>query len=218
MKLTLAAGAVALATALTATMALAPLASAQEGESRPPVNIKGPDGGIIQAAVDEIRKSGECRVVFVVSKEGKPDKIEPKCSVPEYEPFAAKAIAAAEYEPELIDGVPVPTNPMAQTFSFAVQEAAAQTPPVKVADVNARTVQLAFRKIKEPGSCKLTFMVRATGAIEDLKAACDPAAYEDAILRAAKDLKYQPGTRDGQPVDWPDAETTLTIGVRAPGG
>lgn len=215
MKTTLATLILAAGAALAAPVALAQ----EEGETRPPKMVSGPDTSEIQKAVDEVKQPGACRVVFIVSTEGKPDKIEPECTPAEYGPFAARAVAAMVYEPELVEGVPVPSNRMAQAFNFGVQKAAEPegTPPQKVADVNTRTVELAFRKVKEAGSCRMTFTVKASGEIADLVPNCQPEAYNDPIRRAAQSMKYKPGVKDGQAVDWPGVESELTIGARNAG-
>jgi hypothetical protein len=202
--------------AAAAALALAAGAHAQEGETRKPELVTPPDGAIIQAAVTAIKQPGSCTVIYIISEEGKATDIKPECTPADYADHVTKALEAAEWKPELVEGTPVPSFPQRQTFDFGVRQvaapASADKPPVATKGMNQRAIALAYQRIQKPGACTATFTVTAEGKPVDIKPSCQPTQYNETAERAIKGMEFEPGTKDGKPVDWPNFEHALAFG------
>lgn len=119
-------------------------------------------------------------------------------------------------------GVGVPAAPDASGITASSQARAASPsatsvpdseflPLVTVAPVYPREAQAAGTT----GRCTVEFTVTATGATRDARAVdCEPqGVFEAAALAAARQFKYRPRTRGGEPVDVPGVRNEFVFSL-----
>jgi hypothetical protein len=206
--------------ALTIALAgvLAGPAIAQKPGDKLPVLVTGPDAGVIREAIDTVKAPGECTVEFVVGKDGKPKEMKPKCDNEAYLPFVERAMAKVLYQPEIFDGEIMDSEPKRQPFKFNVSAApaAASQPgdkaPVVIKDIDSGDLQRAMENVDAPGSCNLTLTVGADGKAKDIMPNCTPDKYNRSITSAVKKMKFEPGQKGGNPIDWPNYKMPLSLG------
>lgn len=206
----------ALAVALMGMLA-AP-AMAQKPGDKLPVLVNGPDKDVIREAVQTVKAPGECTVEFIVGKDGKPKEMKPTCTNDAYLPFVERAMAAVVYEPEIFDGEIMESEPKRQPFKFGVSQPAAapnqpgDKAPVVIKDIDNGDLQRAMENVDAPGACNLTLTVGADGKAKDIEPNCTPDKYNKSITTAVKKMKFEPGQKDGKPIDWPNFKKPLSLG------
>jgi hypothetical protein len=199
-------------------LGLAGAAIAQEPpKDRAPTRVNQIDMTIIQEALKTVGKDSDCMAEFVVGKDGKTKDIKPNCQVAEYDPFVVRAITALEYLPEIFAGEIFESDPLKQPFKFVAPKtpvaaaAPAGTPPVVSKPIEPKDVSRAINRINEPGTCKATFTVGVDGKPKDIQPNCTPDKYNKLIGEAIGKMRYTPGQKGGQAVDWPGVEFPLTL-------
>jgi hypothetical protein len=198
--------------------ALAGGAIAQEKpKDRPPTRVNQIDMTVIQEALKTIGKDSECMAEFVVGKDGKTKNIKPNCQEPAYDPFVVRVIEALEYQPEIFAGEIFESDPLKQPFKFVAPKgpppaaAPVGTPPVVSKPIEPKDVSRAINRINEAGECKAVYTVAADGKPKDIQPNCTPDKYNKLISEAIGRMRYTPGQKNGQAVDWPGVEMPLTL-------
>ena len=67
-------------------------------------------------------RTGACKAVFAVSKEGKPLNINATCTEAIFERAVERAISKWKYNPRIVDGVPVMLQGVVTTFTFELSK------------------------------------------------------------------------------------------------
>jgi hypothetical protein len=201
---------------VAAGMAFALPALAQKPADRPAKVVTGPDVAVIKEAVNTLREPGECMVEFTVGLDGKPKDMKPTCTPETYAPYALKAMATVEYLPEIFAGEMFETEGLRQPFKFGVaapapSSAPGDKAPVKIKDVEPKDIERAINRVDEAGSCTVSFTVGADGKPKDVKPGCTPAKYDKLIGEAVAKMRFQPGQKAGQPIDWPGISMPLNL-------
>lgn len=190
--------------ALVAVMA-APALAQEKGEYRNATRTKGPDMAIVQEAADALDGAAECNAVFTVGTDGKPKDVEPNCTDERYNPYVVRAVESMEYLPEIFDGELFDTEGVKQPFNFEGTPApnANEQPPTVKTNVNGGDVSRAINRVDEEGVCEVAFTVGTDGKPKDIEPNCTPSRYDSYIVDIIADMEYEPGMKDGEPVDWP---------------
>ncbi|MEZ5936920.1 MAG: hypothetical protein R3C52_01720 [Hyphomonadaceae bacterium] len=195
--------------------AAASSAFAQDKETRPPKPLTQPDMAILQEAVDTVQKDAECRASYVITTEARPKDIVPNCSDPAYDPYVVRAIESMTYQFELFDGEPFDSDPLIYPFVFGKAPGApaedAGTPPVLKRSISPAELSRAIERAKTGGVCDATFTVGVDGKPKDIHPNCDPAKLDKQIEKAIERMEYEPGMKDGKPVEWPDVKQPMNL-------
>lgn len=196
-------------------------ALAQKPEEIPAKMLTGPDVEAIKEGMKTIHAAGSCKVTYVVSKVGKVKDAKADCTIPEMAPFALKAMETMTYTPDMFDGSAFESDEKVQPFNWPASNGAGGSPaaatgsqPVNTKPMDSKAINRAIIKVGKPGKCDLTFTVGVNGKPKDIKPNCDPAAYNDPISKAAAEMTYTPGMKDGKPVDTPDVKYPLNLATQ----
>jgi hypothetical protein len=198
------------------TLAVASPALAQKPADRPAKQTKPFDQTAMKEGMAVVKQGGECTVTYVVSKEGKAKDIKPDCTVPEMAPYVVRTLETADWTPEIFDGEIFDTEPIKQIFKFGGPAAPAVDPrgekaPVLVKTVEPKDVERAISRTGKEGTCDVKYTVGADGVPKDIQPNCSEEALNKHIAEAVARMKYEPGQKGGQPVDWPGMSMPMNL-------
>src|SRR5689334_14224516 len=109
--------------AVALAVAVAGPAMAQKPKDRPMKMLKTFDVEIIKEGIRAVKQSGECTVTYVVGKDSKAKDLTADCTVPDFAPFAIRAVQSAEWQSEITGGEYWDSDPIKQTFKFGAVSA-----------------------------------------------------------------------------------------------
>lgn len=181
-----------------------------------PRKLKDADVDALKEGMASIKVYGECNAIFTVSKEGKPKDIKPNCTPAEYDPYVVRAISATEWDPELFHGETFDTENMKMPFRLGNKDAAAGSAtkaPTPTKPISKSDLQTAFNRVGKPGVCDIVLTVKANGEPADIVPNCNPNAYDAYVRMGVAQARFNPGEKDGKPVDTPNFHFPLNIGA-----
>lgn len=194
-------------------------ALAQKPKDSPPKMVGQFDTEAIKEGIRTIKQSGECTVTFVVGEDGKTKDHSADCTVPEFAPFAIKAVQASVWEPEILDGDKITSLPRKQAFRFGAVSAPdprGEKGPVLVKNIEPKDVERVINKVDNAGICSVSYTVGADGKPKDIQPNCTDPSFNAGIAEAIAKMEYQPGLKGGQPTDWPGM--TMPMNLTKPNG
>lgn len=205
-----------LAVAFAAAFAAPAFAQETDLPDRPLKKIKDFDQAPIKEGVALLKQGGECTVNYIVDTKGKAKDITADCSVPDMAPYIIRTIETGEWESEITGGEFFDSFPIKQAFKFGSTAGPAVDPrgeksPVLVTGVMQRDIDRAIKAVDKAGKCAVKFTVGADGKPKDIVPTCDPAAYDEHIAAAMKNMEFEPGLKGGQPTDWPGMNMPVNL-------
>jgi hypothetical protein len=205
--------AVALMAALPAGEALAQQPKLKD---RPLKRTKDFDTAAIKEGITAIKKNGECTVTYIVGTDGKAKDLTADCTVPEYAPYAIRAVQSGEWDAEITGGELFDSYPIKQPFRFGSVTQAAVDPrgekaPTMIKSVEPKDVERAINRVDQEGKCDVKFTVGADGKPKDIVPGCEFPALDPHISEAIAKMRYEPGQKGGQPTDWPGMSMPMTL-------
>ena len=185
-------------------------------KDRPLKRIKDFDTAPIKEGIAAIKQNGECTVTYIVGTDGKAKDVTADCTVPDYAPYAIKAIQSGEWEAEITGGELFDSYPIKQPFRFGSVTAAAVDPrgekgPVLITNIEPKDVERAINRIDQEGKCDVKYTVGADGKPKDIVPACDFPALDPHISEAVSKMRYEPGLKGGKPTDWPGMSMPMNL-------
>lgn len=182
----------------------APALAQEKGEYRNPKPLTAPDMSILQEAIDTVGANAECETKYVIGTDAMPKDIVPNCTDPAFDPYVVRAIESMTFQSEIFDGELFDSEPLTYPFRFGVQAASSsgQQPKV-VTNVNGGDISRAINRVDEEGMCNVEFVVGVDGKPKDIEPNCDPSKYDRYIVDIIAKTEYEPGTKNGEPADWP---------------
>lgn len=181
---------------------------------RPLKQTKAFDQAALKEGITALKASGECSVTYIVGADGKPKDIKPGCTPPEMDPYVVRMINSGEWQSEITGGEFFDSYPQKQVFKFGSSTAVdprGEKAPVVINDLVMSDLNRAINQVGKNGSCNVKFTVGADGKPKDIVPGCTPPAFDARISDAIKKMKYQPGLKGGQPVDWPNMTMPLNL-------
>lgn len=207
--------------------ALAMTVVAQASAQKPPAPqevpakvLSGPTADAIKEGMATIHEAGECKVTYIISKQGKLKNPKADCTIPEMAPFALKAMESMTFQANTFDGSSFDSDEMVQPFKWTASAAAAApisagpTQPVMTKGPDQGDVGRAIERVKKPGKCAATFTVGVDGKPKDIKPNCNPKAYDGPISKILGNLVYTPGMAGGKPVETPNMSFPVNLGAK----
>jgi hypothetical protein len=212
------AGAVALGALAMGFVAQASAQKPPPPEEVPAKVLTGPNTDVIKEGMAVIHEAGECKVTYIISKQGKLKNPKADCTIPEMAPYALRAMESMTFQANTFDGSSFDSDEMVQPFKWAASggaaPAAGNSAPVVKTPPDNRTIGQAIERIKSPGKCDATFTVGVDGKPKDIKANCAPKSYDSLISKAISGMVYTPGMAAGKPVETPNVEYPINLGAK----
>lgn len=199
-----------------AAVALTAPAFAQKTDlpDRPAKQVTPFDLSAMNEGQHTLKVNGQCTAKYVIAIAGKAKDITVDCTHPEMAPYVVKTIETGVWEPEIFDHEFFDTDPVRQAFNYGstTVDPRGDTAPVQEVDIDAKDLQLALTQLRTPGVCNTKFTVGADGVPKNIVPDCTPATYNEKVAAALAKMKFKPGLKGGQPVDWPNMTKPLKIG------
>lgn len=200
---------------LGALLAAASLPAFAQVQDQKPKRLKDADIEVIKDGIRTVKTAGECMVIYTVGKDGKPKDAKADCTPAEYAPFALKAIETIEWLPEIVGGETFEIEGVKQPFKFGALQAPAvvnRALPKISKPIDMRAVTRASDKVGQPGECLVKMTVGLDGKPKDVVPNCTPDKYNKLLQEALEDMRFEPGTQAGKPVEWPGFEYPMRLG------
>ncbi|RYY94992.1 MAG: hypothetical protein EON61_23085 [Alphaproteobacteria bacterium] len=181
---------------------------------RPVKLIKPFDQTPIKEGLTALKQGGQCTVQYIVGVDGHAKHITADCTVPEMAPYVTRTVQSGEWDSEITGGEFFDSFPIKQAFKFGTEQAVdprGEKAPVLVTGLAQKDIERALARVDKEGSCAMKFTVGADGKAKDVAPNCEPAAFNDYIAEAAKQMKFEPGQKGGQPTEWPGLSTTVKL-------
>ena len=210
---------------LVALSAFAMTVVAQASAQKPPPPeevpakvLSGPTTDAIKEGMATIHEAGECKVTYIISKQGKLKNPKADCTIPEMAPFALKAMETMTFQANTFDGSSFDSDEMVQPFKWTASGASpatgGPTQPVLTKGADQGEVGRAIERVKKPGKCAATFTVGVDGKPKDIKPNCDPKPYDSLISKIIGNMVYTPGMANGKPVETPNVAYPINLGAK----
>lgn len=181
---------------------------------RPLKQTKPFDQTAIKEGLTTLKQGGQCTVQYIVGVNGRAKDITADCSVPEMAPYITRAVETGEWDAEITGGEFFDSFPVKQSFKFGTEQAVdprGEKAPVLVSGLLQKDIERAIARVDKEGSCAMKFTVGVDGRAKDIAPNCEPAAFNDLIAEASKQMKFEPGQKGGQPTEWPGLSTTVKL-------
>jgi hypothetical protein len=189
-------------------------AVAQKPKDSPEKMVTQFDTEAIKEGIRALNASGECAVTFVVGVNGKTKDHSADCTVPEFAPYAIKAVQGSVWEPEILDGEKIDSYPRRQAFKFGAVSGGdprGEKAPVLVKNIVPNEVERVITKVDNAGTCDVRYPVGADGKPKDIQPNCTDSSFNSGIAAAVSNMEYEPGLKDGQPTDWPGMSMPMNL-------
>lgn len=192
------------------------LAQQPKLKDRPLKRIKEFDTAPIKEGIAAIKQSGECTVTYIVGTDGKAKDAKADCTVADYAPYAIRAVESGEWEAEITGGELFDSYPIKQPFRFGSVTQAAVDPrgekaPTVKKGLEPKDVERAIARADKEGTCNVKFTVAADGKPKDIVPGCEFSQLDPHIIEAVSKMRYEPGQKAGQPVDWPGMTMPMNL-------
>lgn len=180
---------------------------------RPAKQITPFDISAMKEGQTTLKVNGTCTATYVVAIAGKAKNIVADCTHPEMAPYVVRTIETGVWDPEVFDHEFFDSDPVRQVFNYGSSsvDPRGEKAPVMEQGVDQKDLQRAISKMTDPGVCEAKFTVGADGVPKDIKPNCTPEGYGEGVIAAISKMKYQPGLKGGQPVDWPGMSMPLKL-------